>query len=202
MHILFIVILSLASFLWLDGPIALAFARLSTLKETALSLTWLCLPIMHLSLSGSLFLLTRFVEKFKAYTMPLLQYTLSVGFIMFFCGILKLTVARARPHLFIENGITGFAFGNFGNSFRSFPSSHTAVAIALSILAILYFGSKYRFYVWGFVLMIAVTRMILQKHFISDILVGALIGEYVTRIVISLTKKHEATVKTLLEKVL
>ena len=202
MAIIPIVLLSLASFLWLDTPVALFFSRLGMLSGGALSVTWLSLPIMHLSISGTLFLLARFIEKFKTYSIPLLQYTLSMGFIMFFCGILKLAVARARPHLLITDGITGFAFGNFTNSFRSFPSSHTAIAVSLAILTVMCFGNKYRLLAWGFVLMIAVTRMILQKHFMSDILIGALIGEIVTMIVLSLTKKHEAGVNAFLERVL
>ena len=202
MHILPIIFISIASFLWFDGPVALFFARFSMLREVAISLTWVCLPIMQLSLSGSLFLLTRFVGKFKAYTLPILQYFLSIGFIMFICGIMKLTIARARPHLFVEDGFTGFAFGNFGNSFRSFPSSHTAVAVAFAILALIYFGQKYKYLAWTFVLIIALTRMILQKHFISDILIGGLIGEFVTYSIISFTKRNATTFNALLDKVL
>lgn len=202
MHILPIILISLASFFWVDGPVATFFTHLATLRGAAVSITWLCLPIMHLSISGSLFLVTRFVEKFKSYTMPLFQYFVSVGFIMFVCGLLKLTIARARPHLYIQDGFTGFAFGNFGNSFRSFPSSHTAIAVALAVLVVMYFGQKYRLLAWGFVGLIAVTRMILQKHFVSDILIGALIGEMVTMTVIALGKKHASSINAILERVL
>ena len=131
--------------------------------------------------------------------MLMFQYALSIGFIMFVCGVLKLTVARARPGLLINEGFSGFAFGNFGSGFRSFPSSHMAVACALMILAMMFLGDKWKWPMVGFVIMIALSRLILQKHFISDLLVGALIGEGVTTIVILLTNKHEALINQLFE---
>ncbi len=202
MRIFIALILSLTSFLWIDTPVAYGSSSLTSIRWIALSITWLGLPIMHLTIANSLFILSRFVDKLKPFTIPLLQYSLSIGFIMFFCGILKLTVARARPYLFLEDGITGFAFGNFGHSFRSFPSSHSAVAVALALLFIAYSGGNYRYTPWIFVVLIAVTRIVLQKHFISDILIGVLIGQLVTSSIIFYTTKNKSAVNKILETVL
>ncbi len=199
MYSVVVLIIAFLSFLWLDLPAAYFFDKFSLLRSICRYYTNLSLPELHLILSCSGFVISRFSERTRDYSMLMFQYALSIGFIMFVCGVLKLTVARARPGLLINEGFSGFAFGNFGSGFRSFPSSHMAVACALMILAMMFLGDKWKWPMVGFVIMIALSRLILQKHFISDLLVGALIGEGVTTIVILLTNKHEALINQLFE---
>ncbi len=199
MHLFLILIMSFVSFVWFDVPVAYICDEYSLLKPICRSYTWVSLPLLHLFTSCGGFLLSRFAERLKDFSYILFQYALSIGFIMFVCGILKLVVARARPLLLLEKGVSGFSFGNLDNSFRSFPSSHTAVAVSLMILVTLKFGDRWKWPMIGFIFLIGLSRMILQKHFVSDLLVGALIGVGVTRIVIFLSKKYESILYQMLE---
>ena len=195
-------LLSIFAFGWIDTPLALASQNLLLWKNVCASYSWVALPILHLSISLTLFVSSRLIDRFHAFSMPLFQYCMSIGFVMFICGILKLTIARARPHLLIEDGISGFGLGDYGNSFRSFPSSHTAVAVAIAFLIVLNFGSKIKPLVWLFVVFIALSRIILLKHFLSDILIGALIGQVVASSVVVLSKKYQPFINKVFEVIL
>jgi undecaprenyl-diphosphatase len=93
------------------------------------------------------------------------------------CFIIKRLTGRVRPN---REGAGTF----LGPSFRhdsqreSFPSSHSACAIALSaFLAHLYPAAAVTF--WGLGLATAILRYLLDAHFPSDVLGGVAIG-YVT----------------------
>ncbi len=57
----------------------------------------------------------------------------------------------------------------------SFPSGHTLHAVSLTIVAVAYYPWLAPWLV-GFALLVAASRLILGLHYLSDVLVGALIG--------------------------
>ena len=201
MHFIVIFLSAVASLLWIDLPLTHLFVLLAPLKGLCLSYTWVCLPALHLFFATFLFLFCRLLPKFKSYSFFAFQYLLSVGFIMFFCGILKLAVARARPYLLIENGVSGFFFKDMSNAFRSFPSSHVAIAMAILVILSTLTKKPSKLYLWGFVLAIAFSRLILLRHFTSDILFGALIGYLTTWSVVSLSQKYKFWIYQLVERI-
>jgi len=85
--------------------------------------------------------------------------------------VLKHLTGRPRPADF--DGLTVF-YGP-GTDFHSFPSSHAAFAFMLAIVAAAYFP-RWCWLAYGGAIVIALSRVMLDRHFISDIMVGAFIG--------------------------
>ena len=76
---------------------------------------------------------------------------------------LKRATFRARPD------------GEHKRSNASFPSSHAANAFAIAWVL----GRRYRKWswaLWGFAVVVAISRVYLNRHYFSDILVGSIIG--------------------------
>jgi membrane-associated phospholipid phosphatase len=89
--------------------------------------------------------------------------------------VVKLMFARYRPNYFFEKGLYGFDFFNGGYEYNSFPSGHAATIFSLAT-AMSLFWPKYRttFFVVAFV--VALSRIVLTSHFVSDVIAGAFIG--------------------------
>jgi len=85
--------------------------------------------------------------------------------------VLKHLTGRPRPA--DSDGLTVF-YGP-GTDFHSFPSSHAAFAFMLATVAAAYFP-RWRWLAYGGATGIALSRVLLDRHFISDIMVGAFIG--------------------------
>ena len=93
--------------------------------------------------------------------------------------ILKFIFGRTRPYHYIAQNIisNSFTFFNFEYNFVSFPSGHSAGIFAL--VAILFYLTKntlYKKLLLLFAILIASTRIILNVHFLSDVIFGSTIG--------------------------
>lgn len=89
--------------------------------------------------------------------------------------ILKVILGRARPNLYFREDLFGFTFFKIDSDFLSFPSGHSATALSAAVVfGILFPGYRYGFYLIGGT--IAFSRIFLTYHYISDVLVGALLG--------------------------
>jgi len=81
---------------------------------------------------------------------------------------IKLIFARPRPDLLLK-------FYPLGIPNFSFPSSHAAVFF--SILPLLIARTKKLRYVWlVYVILVALSRILLSQHYLSDVIAGALLG--------------------------
>jgi membrane-associated phospholipid phosphatase len=87
----------------------------------------------------------------------------------------KLTVARYRPKLFFEKGLYGFDFFHVTYEYNSFPSGHVATIFSLAA-AMSLFWPKYRVYFFVVAFAVALSRIVLTSHYVSDVIAGALIG--------------------------
>lgn len=57
----------------------------------------------------------------------------------------------------------------------SFPSGHTLHAVVFSAVATAYYPAL-GWLVWPFTALVALSRLVLGLHYVSDVLVGALLG--------------------------
>jgi undecaprenyl-diphosphatase len=57
----------------------------------------------------------------------------------------------------------------------SFPSGHTLHAVVFSVVATAYYPAL-GWLVWPFTALVALSRLVLGLHYVSDVLVGALLG--------------------------
>jgi undecaprenyl-diphosphatase len=90
------------------------------------------------------------------------------------CLLLKRSLGRVRPNREHAGKFLGPTLQH-ANYRESFPSSHSACAIALSVyLAHLYPPAATTF--WGLGIMTALLRYVLDAHFPSDVLGGVAIG--------------------------
>jgi membrane-associated phospholipid phosphatase len=89
--------------------------------------------------------------------------------------LIKVIAGRARPKLFFGETLYGFDFLRFEHSWISFPSGHSATAFSVaSTLCILFPRYRSIFLLWA--ALIALSRVVTTQHYISDVLVGSLLG--------------------------
>ena len=95
--------------------------------------------------------------------------------------LLKIAVARIRPFEALSLELIKGANYNFAFWNTSFPSWHTASAAALLPLIT---SNKRLEYLWFFyILIIALSRLYLGVHYLSDVLAGAIIGYFISLLV-------------------
>lgn len=94
-------------------------------------------------------------------------------------GLLKVTLSRARPDLLFLNGDYGFYWFQFKDLFWSFPSGHAmtcgALLAGLGVLFPRYFGA-----VFVMAILVCATRVLLYKHYLTDVVVGFYLGLLIT----------------------
>jgi undecaprenyl-diphosphatase len=97
---------------------------------------------------------------------------LSVGVPGLFVAIVKRFIGRVRP-----SSAGPFAYEPFHwrPDFASLPSGHTTTAFA-TLVAVGALFPRARPFLWGFALLIAVSRIVVTAHFVSDVLAGAAVG--------------------------
>jgi membrane-associated phospholipid phosphatase len=91
--------------------------------------------------------------------------------------LVKFIVGRARPELFLEQGIYGFEplHGHFDYSWISFPSGHSATALSAALSLSLIVPRLRPALISGGVL-IAASRVVLCHHYLSDVVAGSALG--------------------------
>jgi membrane-associated phospholipid phosphatase len=97
---------------------------------------------------------------------------LAVGIPGLLVSIVKRFIGRVRP-----SPAGPFAYGPFHwrPDFASLPSGHTTTAFA-TLIAVGALFPRARPFLWGFALLIALSRIAVTAHFVSDVLAGAAIG--------------------------
>jgi undecaprenyl-diphosphatase len=162
----------------------ISFLRNNVLDNFFLFVTFVSSEVIIFLILSSLFL---WEEKKRKWILPLwASFAISaiVGF------ILKITVQRGRP---FQQGIVSllpklqeasYSVWNF-----SFPSNHSMLAFcAVPILSQQYPKLKK---VWvGIAMIIAFSRLYFGLHFVSDVIVGGLLGYLIGILVVKLEKEY------------
>ncbi|ABI83443.1 phosphatase PAP2 family protein [Francisella tularensis] len=106
-------------------------------------------------------------------------YIMSLSLIMtiIITTIVKVILARYRPEMLLFDNHYGFHFFSFKKAYNSMPSGHTALTFA-GLLAIANFFEKKYITLIAIIIsgLVAVSRIIILDHFISDVIVAAYIG--------------------------
>ncbi len=169
--------LSVFSYFFLDKETAFLFSSPPYFVEGVSRLiSFLTTPSLYLIAGAFAALYTRKKE-------PLLLTSI----VFTVTGVLKVLCARARPELLVEKGIYGFYPGTFSSHFRSFPSAHTAMIIG--VLTFCFLQKKTSYVWWILPLAVAMSRIFLQKHYVSDLFMGAAIGVLSAQVVYFLDKR-------------
>lgn len=94
-------------------------------------------------------------------------------------GLLKITFGRARPELMQPGRAYDFGFLEFDNLHWSFPSGHAATAGVITVILILWFP-RLRLLALMLGVVLAISRVVIEKHYPSDVVAGFAIGALVT----------------------
>ena len=89
--------------------------------------------------------------------------------------ILKPLFGRARPKLWLDQGIFGFTWHGARADYWSFPSGHTVTIVALALALAQVERRGLPLYVAA-ALLVAASRIVLDEHYLSDVLAGALVA--------------------------
>jgi undecaprenyl-diphosphatase len=89
--------------------------------------------------------------------------------------VLKGIIGRGRPFVGGEANPFNFAFGSWDEAYSSLPSGHATTAFALAF-AVAALWPQARALMFGYAIVIAVSRLVLLAHHPSDVVAGALIG--------------------------
>jgi undecaprenyl-diphosphatase len=109
-----------------------------------------------------------------------IEFFLSVAISGIAANIIKVIACRPRPMLMLTEGITQWDPLAFRMEYlwNSFPSGHATTGLAIAIS-----GSaawpKLRWLFWPLGIAIAVARMIVDAHYLSDVIAGAVLGAVV-----------------------
>ncbi|HEU0117743.1 MAG TPA: phosphatase PAP2 family protein [Alphaproteobacteria bacterium] len=99
----------------------------------------------------------------------------SISFAGLLTDAIKYCVGRARPVLLDREQFYGFHPFSHGNNWHSWPSGHSTTAFSLAVSLIILFP-RLRIPALLFALSIPVSRVIVNAHYLSDTLAGALVG--------------------------
>ena len=114
------------------------------------------------------------------FSMFFTRRSLSIPLSLFFATIAtllcKIIFARYRPDM-LNNDLYGFSFFSLKHNQHSFPSGHTALSCS-GLMAIAYTINyhKVMHYAVMLIVIIAASRIFLQQHFLSDIIMAIYIG--------------------------
>jgi membrane-associated phospholipid phosphatase len=94
--------------------------------------------------------------------------------------VLKALFGRVRPPLWFSEGMYGFYGPHWSHDYFSFPSGHATTVVALALGLYILWPRHWFFWVLGTIL-ILLTRLLLLQHYLSDVIVGALLSWIVVR---------------------
>jgi membrane-associated phospholipid phosphatase len=154
----------------LDRPIALQLHGLrgTELVQVAVLVTKLGQAQWWLASSLLLFLSARFLWRSPTTAARALFVFASVASAGLASDVLKFICGRARPQLWFDHHIYGFSFFHFSAAYQSFPSGHAACALGAG-LALTVILPRFRAWWVSGTLLIALTRVLLTVHYLSDV---------------------------------
>jgi len=176
---LLVLILSIVSYLTFDLPLFEYFYQLKgeSLYNSFIRLTDLGKSTWYIIISLMVYLIWRINRpKLARAGLFILSTTILSGILV---NIVKVIFGRARPRLYIEEDLYGFFWFKLDVLYRSFPSGHATTAIGVWLAFALLFP-RYRFPLILTGGTIALSRVIIGEHFLSDVLIGGWLGAMTT----------------------
>ncbi len=164
------------SYLFIDLPVARFFHAQS--QETRNVFEWITkagVSTTYLVVSFGLFIFFRWIRRNRLHADRTLLFFSSIALSGIVANIIKFLVGRLRPKMFFERGLYGFEPFHIGYEFNSFPSGHATTVFAIATTCSI-FWPKYRIPLYLFAMIVAISRLVLTAHYLSDVLAGACIG--------------------------
>ncbi len=124
--------------------------------------------------------------KIKIFSIFSFSYIFLVGLIT---QLLKHLIGRPRPNYTVFDESLSFNFFSTDSAFHSFPSGHSSTIVSVVlILSLLIPSLRSFFYLFGF--LIAISRVVVGAHFVTDVLAGAVVAVMVYKIFLFFFNKY------------
>lgn len=168
--------MTVVSYLFWDISVTTYCKGLSpAVKNIADIITRLGISTGYIVASAILYLFFRYISKNSLNANRSLFVFISLSVIGIFVDILKWLTGRYRPIELFNHGCSGFIYFKTGYEWTSFPSGHAQTAFTLATALTIFYPR------WGIPLFlvagaVAVSRVILTAHYLSDVVAGAGIG--------------------------
>jgi membrane-associated phospholipid phosphatase len=184
-------LLEYALFLYADRPLAASMKSLDATHPDLInffrSITDLGKGVWYLAPCGLILIFCGFLSRGKDVPPVYRRLFAYIGVRAFFlfatigisgiiADIIKPLAGRARPLLWLRDGVYGFdPFNRLGSLWNGMPSGHTTTAFALAFsLSFLY--PRLRVLWFSYALLLASSRIMVDAHYLSDVCAGALLG--------------------------
>ncbi|MES2122048.1 MAG: phosphatase PAP2 family protein [Chlamydiota bacterium] len=162
----------IACYQWVDRPIVHYFSSTSAFTTAiAHQLNNLLSPSTNFFIWPLLFFLLKYGIKNEFWAKRCLNLVVAIPLSIAIVDILKALLGRARP----DSPLYGFTFFASSNSFYSFPSAH-ACTIGAICGTLSCFYPRYSIPLSVAALILALSRVILLEHYLSDVIAGVVIG--------------------------
>ena|SRR3990167_1310115 len=167
---------AILSFFFLDRP-SLTFLEPFSQKYKLLFiiLSFFCSDTINLIVWFMAFVICRFILRNFRLAPIFFEFVIAISFAESLIYFFKCILGRARPFLYLSENKFGFYFFKFSDNYHSFPSGHGTIAFLLATLASFYLP-RFRFYFFGLALLLALSRIFLLEHYISDIMGSAIVA--------------------------
>ena len=162
---MFYLIALICSFIWLDHPLlSYESSHLSIKLITVFGRTYLHIVIW---LTVMIVSLVRKNEKWFERCFTLLS-NLALGIVIAY--LMKVTIGRVRPHAYEEISFIPFSLKTLHHSS---PSSHALCAFIVAQTL------PYKKWLFPAATLVALSRVLLAKHFLSDVILGAWVAQLI-----------------------
>ncbi len=141
--------------------------------------TYLGVSTWYLIGSAALFMYYRFTARNWTWTERMFYLFSSVAVSGLLTDAIKWLMGRWRPKVFLTEGFYGFGFFGTGYEQTSFPSGHATTICSLAfVLSVLFPRFKW---LWVTIaLLVCLSRVVIGAHYLSDVVMGAYIGIFVS----------------------
>ncbi len=129
----------------------------------------------YLVATALIFLWAFFLKKNKGLAWMALYVLMAILVSGVICDVIKMIAGRARPTMFFSDQLYGFYFWQLQNRMLSFPSGHATTIAAVATACSLLFP-RWRWVFFILVIFVAMSRVIVGAHYLSDVMVGSYLG--------------------------
>ncbi len=170
-----LLIFAFFSYFYIDKNLALFFYEHTpkTIHHIFKEITKLGLSEWYILGGGIVYFVCKNSDKIKSRLGLFLALSVIISGII--VDIIKVLVARYRPKAFLHDGLYGFKGFDIGYIVNSFPSGHSATAFS-AFVAFSFIFPKYKYLFFFIAFIVAFSRVVLYHHYLSDVIVGSLIG--------------------------
>lgn len=111
-------------------------------------------------------------ERWRQGTEGMLGFFLNIAISGLVTDFFKPLIGQARPVAWLRDGVYGFRPFSFNAAWNAMPSGHATTAFSLALVLSAFFP-RWRVIWWGLALLLAASRVVVNAHYVSDIVAAA-----------------------------